>query len=154
MKTYSLPIAIVAGLLLVGFFFISRQEKTERPSDSRVELQRPIIIGVTSWPGYAGGILANRGFKENAESIYTSKYGLQVRFVLMEDIDARGKAFVKGGPDGIDLVWSTIDFWANELPNLKQNGVDARAFFHLDWSRGGDAMVADSSIKKIEDLRG
>ena len=50
---------------------------------SQVDLDRPLIVGIVSWPGYAGGIVANGGFKENPESIYTKKYGLPVRFVLI-----------------------------------------------------------------------
>lgn len=121
---------------------------------SRVDLDRSLIVGLASWPGYAGGLVANGGFQENPESIFTKKYGLPVRIVLIEDIDARGKAFAKGGPDGVDVVWTTIDFWANELPNFVKGGIDAAAFMQVDWSRGGDAIVADTSIKTIEDLRG
>ncbi len=145
---------LVIVLLVVGWIKFFASNKVVEAPVSHVELNRPLIVGVVSWPGYAGGILANRGFKENVESIYTKKYGLPVRFVLMEDIDARGKAFAKGGPDGVDVVWSTVDFWANELPNFVAGGIDARAFLQLDWSRGGDAIVADTSVKKIEDLRG
>ena len=54
----------------------------------------------------------------------------------------------------MDVVWTTIDFWANELPNFARGGIDAAAFMQVDWSRGGDAIVADTSIKTIEDLRG
>ena len=55
-------------------------------------------------------------------------------------------------PDGVDIVWSTVDFWANELPGFLKNDVKARAIMQVDWSRGGDAIVADNSIKRIEDL--
>lgn len=121
---------------------------------SRVDLDRPLVVGVVSWPGYAGGIVANDGFAVNAKSIFTEKYGLPVKFELIEDIDVRGKAFAKGGPDGVDVVWSTVDFWSNELPNFRNGGVDSKAFLQVDWSRGGDAIVADDGIKSIEDLKG
>jgi outer membrane protein OmpA-like peptidoglycan-associated protein len=72
----------------------------------------------------------------------------------MEDVDVRNKAFAKGGEDGVDVVWSTVDFWANELPAFVKDGVKARAIMQVDWSRGGDAIVVDPSITKIEDLKG
>ena len=32
-----------------------------------------------------------------------------VAILLMEDLDVRKAAFAKGGPDGVDVVWSTVD---------------------------------------------
>ena len=115
-------------------------------------LGRPLRVGIVTWPGYAGGIVANNGFKPNQDSIYYKKHNLCVEFMLMEDVDARAKAFARGGKDGVDVVWSTVDFWANELPGFLKNDVTAKAIMQVDWSRGGDAIVADNSIKRIEDL--
>jgi NitT/TauT family transport system substrate-binding protein len=115
-------------------------------------LGRPLRVGVVTWPGYAGGIVANNGFKPNEDSIYYKQYKLCVEFMLMEDVDARAKAFARGGKDGVDIVWSTVDFWANELPGFLKNDVRAKAIMQVDWSRGGDAIVADDSVKRIEDL--
>src|SRR3989344_8640598 len=143
---------LVVVVLIVGAIFWLNKSETQKPT-SQVDIDRPLIVGVVSWPGYAGGIVANRGFKENAESIFTKKYGLPVRFVLIEDIDARGKAFAKGGPERVHVVWTTIDFWANELPNFVKGGIEASAFLQVDWSRGGDGIVTDKSITSIEDLR-
>src|SRR5882672_7454754 len=118
------------------------------------KLGRPLRVGVVTWPGYAGGIVANNGFKANKDCIYWTKYNQTVEFLLMEDVDLRNKQFAKGGDDGVDIVWSTVDFWANELPGFVKDGVKARAIMQVDWSRGGDAMVADASIQRIEDLKG
>lgn len=115
-------------------------------------LGRPLRVGVVTWPGYAGGIVANGGFKPNRESIYWNNHKLLVEFMLMEDVDARGKAFAKGGPDGVDIVWSTVDFWANELPGFRKGGVDSKAIMQVDWSKGGDAIVVSGNIRRIEDL--
>ncbi|MGO8671877.1 MAG: phosphate ABC transporter substrate-binding/OmpA family protein [Capsulimonadaceae bacterium] len=117
-------------------------------------LNRPLRVGVVTWPGYAGGIVANNGFAPNKNCIFYNNHKLEVEFVLMEDVDARAKAFAKGGPDGVDIVWSTVDFWANELPGFQKGGVDSKAIMQVDWSRGGDAIVADDSIQKVEDLKG
>lgn len=152
MKTNKLWLGVTTiAIVLVGGLLFLTKERVEFTYE-KVDLDRPLVIGVSSWPGYIGGITANRGFKENLESTFYKKYGLPVRFELMDDIDARGKAFAKGGPDGIDVVWTTIDFWANELPGYNQGGIEAAAFMQTDWSRGGDAMVSDNSIKSVEDL--
>jgi len=149
---YHKIIGVAIVLVLLGGVIYSSKHK-QSPAAAQGELGRPLIVGIVSWPGYAPGIIANKGFQENAESIFTKKYGMPVRFVLIEDINARGKAFAKGGPDGVDVVWSTIDFWSNELPNFVDGGIDAKAFMQVDWSRGGDAIVANNSIHTIEDLK-
>jgi outer membrane protein OmpA-like peptidoglycan-associated protein len=117
-------------------------------------LGRPLRVGIVSWPGYVGGITANDGFAPNKQCIYWNNHKLLVEFLLMEDVDARAKAFARGGADGVDIVWSTVDFWANELPGFLNNGIKARTVMQVDWSRGGDAIVADRSIRRVEDLKG
>lgn len=133
----------------------SRSGSTSSDSDSGEGLLgRPLRVGVVTWPGYAGGLVANGGFKPNKECIFWNNHKLQVEFMLMEDVDARAKAFARGGADGVDIVWSTVDFWANELPGFLKGGVNAKAIMQVDWSRGGDAIVADQSVRSIEDLQG
>src|SRR5215210_161703 len=146
-KTVALLVALLACVI-----FVSCSKLGVGGDGSK--LGRPLRVGVVTWPGYAGGIVANNGFKANKECTYWTKYGQTVEFLLMEDVDVRNKAFAKGGEDGVDVVWSTVDFWANELPAFVKDGVRARAIMQVDWSRGGDAIVVDPSITKIEDLKG
>lgn len=117
-------------------------------------LGRPLRVGIVSWPGYAGGITANNGFAPNKTCIYWNDHKLLVEFLLLEDVDARAKAFARGGKDGVDIVWSTVDFWGNELPGFRKNDLNARAIMQVDWSRGGDAIVVRKGIQRIEDLKG
>ncbi len=117
-------------------------------------LGRPLRVGVVYWPGYAGGVYANSGFKPNKECIFWNNHKLLVEFVDIEDPDQANKAFAKGGPDGVDIVWSTVDYWANNGVSLAKGGLKAKAIMQVDWSQGGDAIVADNSIKRIEDLAG
>src|SRR5438046_1182005 len=42
--------------------------------DGKADIDRPIKIAVVTWPGYAGGMLANGGLKPNSDSLYTKKY--------------------------------------------------------------------------------
>jgi NitT/TauT family transport system substrate-binding protein len=115
-------------------------------------LGRPLRVGIVTWPGFAGGIVANNGFEPNQDSLYYRQHNLCVEFLLMEDVDVREKAFARGGKDGLDIVWSTVDSSANELPGFRKSGIAARVIMQTDWSRGGDAIVADQSIQRIEDL--
>lgn len=151
-RTRFVLITIVLVLLIVAAAFFSQCRRTSNPRGAK--LNRPLVVGLTSWPGYIGGLVANGGFTSSRESIYFKKYGLDVRFVLIEDVDARGKAFAKGGPDGLDIAWSTVDFLANEGPNLIKNGIQPRAIMQVDWSEGGDAIVAGENIHSLQDLKG
>ena len=154
---------LVVAIVIVGGFALWRKYAahpvaTSTPpvaaasGDCTGLLGRPLRVGIVTWPGYAGGLVANNGFKPNQDSIYFKQHNLCVELLLMEDVDARAKAFARGGKDGVDIVWSTVDFWANELPGLLKNDVKAKAIMQVDWSRGGDAIVADNGIKRVEDL--
>ena len=142
-----LCIAGSIGILWQGFTYGSRLEAATAEN----ALNRPLKVGIVSWPGYAGGIAANKGFRPNQNSVYWAKYHQQLEFVLAEDTDVRAKAFARGD---FDIVWTTVDFWANELPGFLQGGVPAKVIMQVDWSRGGDAIVVDQSITRIEDLKG
>jgi NitT/TauT family transport system substrate-binding protein len=145
-------VAVVAG----GYFLVKPPQHNDPIHDDSCQglLGRPLRVAVVTWPGYAGGIVANNGFKPNKDSIYYKQHNLCVEFLLMDDADIRQKAFALGGPKGVDIAWSTVDFWANELPGFRKTGLNARAVMQVDWSRGGDAIVVDDSIQRIEDLVG
>src|SRR5579862_2278314 len=117
-------------------------------------LGRPLRVGVVYWPGYTGGIFANKGFHPNKDCIFWNNHKLLVEFVDIEDPDQANKAFAKGGPDGVDIVWSTVDYWANNSSSLAKQGLKAKAVMQVDWSQGGDAIVTDDSIRRVEDLAG
>jgi NitT/TauT family transport system substrate-binding protein len=153
-----IAVAIIVAMVGGYAFWRSRADvpataASLKPSTSCTGLLgRPLRVGIVTWPGYAGGIVANNGFAPNTDSIYYKQHNLCVEFMLMEDVDARAKAFARGGKEGVDIVWSTVDFWANELPGFLKNDVKARVIMQVDWSRGGDAIVVDNSIQHIEDL--
>lgn len=138
------------GISIPGLTTGGGGDKTPVAGDQGI-LGRPLKVGIVTWPGYAGGLVANGGFKPNKECIYWNGHKLLVEFALMEDVDARNKAFASGQ---VDVVWSTVDFWANELPGFQKGGVNAKAIMQVDWSRGGDAIVAAGNINRIEDLVG
>ena len=142
--TGGLPGGLNSGPNVAGF------GETKIDGDQGI-LGRPLRVGVVTWPGYMGGVTANNGFAPNKSCIYWNGHKLLVEFRLMEDVDIRAKAFASGD---VDVIWSTVDFFANEGPGFRKGGTPARAVMQVDWSRGGDAIVADKSIRRIEDLRG
>src|SRR4029078_4650867 len=76
---------------------------------------RPLVAGISTWAGHAPGIVFNNGMEPNAGSQYKTKYGLDVKFVLLEDPAAKFAAFRTGQ---IDIMWNTVDNWAREASIL------------------------------------
>jgi NitT/TauT family transport system substrate-binding protein len=115
------------------------------------KLTRTLVVGINTWAGHAPGVVFNNGMDPNPASLYKKKFGLDVKFVLLEDPAAKLAAFRKGD---IDVMWDTVDNWAREASILEENGTKAKSIVMQDWSRGGDGIVSLASIKSIEDLKG
>ncbi len=114
-------------------------------------LSRPLVVAINTWAGHAPGIVANGGLDPNPASAYTKRYGLQVKFVLLEDPAAKLAAFRNGN---VDIMWNTVDNWAREASILAEQNQKAKSIIMQDWSRGGDGIVSLSTIKSVEDLKG
>lgn len=114
-------------------------------------LNRPLVVGINTWAGHAPGIVFNNGMDPNGGSQYKQKFGMDVKFVLLEDPAAKFAAFRSGQ---VDIMWNTIDNWAREASELASQNQQAKSIIMQDWSRGGDGIVALSSIKSVEDLKG
>ncbi|MBE3071529.1 MAG: OmpA family protein, partial [Acidobacteria bacterium] len=115
------------------------------------KLARPLVVAINTWAGHAPGIVFNGGLDANPASAYTRRFGLQVKFVLLEDPAAKLAAFRKGD---VDIMWNTVDNWAREASILAEQNQRAKSFIMQDWSRGGDGIVSLATIKSVEDLRG
>ena len=114
--------------------------------------ENPLKVSIVSFHGYAPGLLANgKALKTKADSIY-AKTGLNVEFVIQDDIPTLATIFEAGTAQ---CAWRTSDFWAQEQPNLRNSGHDGRAVMIVDNTQGADAVIsANPAINKIEDLAG
>ncbi|HEX4963698.1 MAG TPA: phosphate ABC transporter substrate-binding/OmpA family protein [Thermoanaerobaculia bacterium] len=115
------------------------------------KLDRPLVVGINTWAGHSPGIVFNNGMDPNGGSSFKKKYGLDVKFVLLEDPAAKLAAFRKGD---VDIMWDTVDNWAREASILAEQNQKAKSIIMQDWSRGGDGIVSLSSITSIEGLKG
>lgn len=116
-------------------------------------LNRPIKVAIVLWGGYAGGIMANGGMLPNRDSVFTKDYGVEVELLQIDDFEKSRDAFRAGGDKGgVDIMWSTVDAYALEYGGLSK--LNPRAILQYDWSRGGDAIAVDRSIKTVADLKG
>jgi NitT/TauT family transport system substrate-binding protein len=115
------------------------------------KLSRPLVVAINTWAGHSPGIVYNNGLEPSASSFYKKKYGLDVKFVLIEDPAAKLAAFRTGN---VDLMWDTVDNWAREASILAENNQHAKSVVMQDWSRGGDGIVSLASINSVEQLKG
>ncbi|MDY0063076.1 MAG: hypothetical protein RBU45_24935 [Myxococcota bacterium] len=53
------------------------------------KLGRPLVVGINTWAGHAPGIVANLGLEPNPAGLYKTRYGLDVKFVLLDDPAAK-----------------------------------------------------------------
>lgn len=121
------------------------------PGGSR--LNRPIRVAIVLWGGYAGGIMANNGMAPSKDSVFFKDFGIQVELLQIDDFVKSRDAFRAGGDKGgVDIMWSTVDAFALEYGGLSK--LNPKAIVQYDWSRGGDAIAVDASIKSVADLKG
>lgn len=120
--------------------------------------ERPCKIALSQWPGHSAGILACGGLTPQPGSFCTtvqstikpdSGKGLNVEFLFIEEPDKKNAALQSGN---IDFVWQTTDEMPINLPGFDKAGVEVQSFVQIDWSRGGDACVADKAVTKPRDL--
>lgn len=109
----------------------------------------PIRVGVVTWGGYAGGQYFNEGFAASEASRFYKEYGITVEFKLLDDFNDCRNAWKS---DNIDLMWATVDAFTTEVAGLEE--FQPQIIFQSDWSRGGDAVVVNRTIKNVGDLKG
>ena len=112
----------------------------------------PLKVSIVSFHGYAPALVANgQSLKTESGSLF-DREGLNVEFVIQDDIPTLSTIFEAGTAQ---CVWRTSDFWAQEQPNLRNSGHDAKAVMIVDNTRGADAIIAkDPAIRSVEDLAG
>ncbi len=117
-----------------------------------------VRFALNVWAGWAPIIQANGGF--NAEKIWKTPSGeeFKVELVLIDDPVAMRDAYTSGE---VHIGWATLDMMPLLMEGfVKRNGdpIDSRVmpriFQQVDWSNGGDGIVARGGIKTIGDLRG
>jgi NitT/TauT family transport system substrate-binding protein len=110
---------------------------------------KPINVCVNTWGGFAGGQWYNGGFEASKDSRFYKEQGILVNFIKMDDFNGTRNAWKAGE---CDLMWGTIDSFVTEADGLSDQ--KPMFAFQIDWSRGGDVIVATRDIKSINDARG
>ncbi len=115
--------------------------------DGKLIVQFPINI----WPGWAPIILANAGMEPNDQSVFAKKYGFYVRLSIVDDPVKARDLFASGQSH---ILWGTLDMIALFAPELvKDSRTVPVVCQQIDFSGGGDGIVARGEIHSINDLR-
>ena len=115
---------------------------------TKYNMTRPLRVGICTWGGYAGGAYENNGFVANVEGEFYKKYGILVDIVLNDDLNTSLDSWKSGD---VDIMWGTVDAFSTLTSTLPDN---PQTFMQIDWSRGGDAIVAKRGITSVNDLKG
>jgi len=113
---------------------------------------KPVVeFPINIWPGWAPIIVANAGMEPNDQSVFAKKYGFYVRLSIVDDPVKARDLFASGQSH---VLWGTLDMIALFAPELvKDSRTIPVVCQQIDWSGGGDGMVARGTIHSINDLR-
>jgi len=112
---------------------------------------KPVILfPINVWPGWAPIIVANGGMEPNDNSLF-AKYGFYVKLSVVDDPVKNRDLFASGQSP---VMWATLDMIALFAPELaKDSRTIPNVPMQIDFSAGGDGVVARNGIKNINDLR-
>lgn len=119
----------------------------EKPSTD----QDVMTVQLVTWGGYAPGLYFNEGARNNARSRFLKEYGLKVDFILNDNLETALNAWVA---DEYDVLVQTADAFPLYTAPDEINAYKPKAFMQVDWSRGGDVIIAKRGINSINDLKG
>ncbi len=123
---------------------------TTQPLPAAAKETNEVRVRVNIWVGCVGGLVANGGLDTQTGSIYADK-GLKVTFKIIDDWTEGASALAT---NNVDVMLTTADVWAKDFGQFQEKGVNARAFYMVDWSRGADGVIGKQGINSIEDLAG
>lgn len=110
---------------------------------------KTLTVGINTWSGFAGVIVANKGLEANTNSEFFKNDGMLVDIKIFDDPNAGRQAFLSGD---IDTWQGTVDSIPVDAKTLVPSGF--KYFVLTDWSNGGDAIVAVEGIRNVSQLKG
>jgi NitT/TauT family transport system substrate-binding protein len=113
---------------------------------------KPVVeFPINVWPGWAPIIVANQGMEPNDQSVFAKKYGFYVRLSIVDDPVKARDLFASGQSH---VLWGTLDMIALFAPELAKDSRTVPVVCQqVDFSAGGDGVVARGEIRSINDFR-
>lgn len=110
-----------------------------------------LVVQLVTWGGYGPGLYFNEGSEPNEQSRFFKEYGFKVRFVVENNLINAMNAWIA---DEYQVAVQTADAFPLYTGPVDLEEFKPRAFMQVDWSRGGDAIIAKRGINSINDLKG
>jgi NitT/TauT family transport system substrate-binding protein len=111
-----------------------------------------VKFALNVWAGWAPIIFANEGFAPGKKWKAADGTEFKVELVLIDDPVAMRDAYAAGK---VHIGWATLDMLPLFMEELaKDSRVMPRVPMQIDWSNGGDGIVARADIKSINMLKG
>lgn len=133
----------------------SGEAKTSSPSKksgSSKDAYADLTLGINTWAGFATIVDLNGGLEPNKNSRMYKEFGILLR-IKINDVFTDSRNNFKN--DQYNLVYCTTDVLPTEMGAGSGMVVaGAKEFLQVDWSRGGDAIVAVKGINTVADFRG
>jgi NitT/TauT family transport system substrate-binding protein len=130
-------VAAAVGALAVA---AGGSSKTPAASGYMAKGKAPIKLAFSTWNGYMALVIA-------AKEGYYKKHGLNVTYTVIEDPVQRFNAFKAGS---LNAIATTVDTYSRTYAK----GIKSVEVLGLDASAGGDGIVAEKGITKVEQLKG
>lgn len=120
--------------------------------DKATKNGKPLVrFPINVWPGWAPIIVANKGMAPNDDSVFYRKHGFYLELSIVDDPVKARDLFVSGYTH---VLWGTLDMIALFAPAMSRDSRTVPVVCQqIDFSSGGDGIVARHGIKNINDLR-
>src|SRR6476646_6579838 len=130
----------------------SRLPEVKGISSYKPMADRTVRFAINVWAGWGPIIYANNGFKPGKLWKTPGGKDFKLELVLIDDPIAMRDAYAAGN---LHVGWATLDMLPLFLEGLRKDSrVMPRVYQQVDWSNGGDGIVARDTIKTMSDLRG
>lgn len=129
----------------------SRDESERTTASTGSDEDKTLRVQLVTWPGYAPGLYFNEGSNANTRSRFYKDYGFKVEFTREDDLL---NALDAWAADEYDILVQTADAFSLYTAPEELEALKPRAFMQVDWSRGGDAIIAKRGINTLNDLKG
>jgi NitT/TauT family transport system substrate-binding protein len=117
-----------------------------------------VRFALNVWAGWGPIILANEGFKPGKVWKTAKGNDFKVELVLIDNPVAMRDAYAAGE---VHIGWATLDMvplfmegFVDKTGQPRDSRIMPRIYQQIDWSNGGDGIVARESIKTVSYLRG
>jgi NitT/TauT family transport system substrate-binding protein len=149
------PAGPVTGLTAETYEYEPATTLSTVPATSsykKLDNDRVVKFAVNVWAGWAPIVWANQGNKAGKKWKDANGKDFQVELVLIDKIEDMGNTVAAGE---VHIGWATVDMLPLVIERLKKDQrTMPRVYQQIDWSNGGDGIVARDAIKNVADLRG